>query len=205
MDSLEFIKTLPDKSIDYIISDPPYGIGESKGKNKSRSKLAIARDYGNKDWDSNRIDKEFIDDILRISKYQIIFGGNYYADLLPASSCWIVWDKNNGNNDFADCELAWTSFNTAIRKFKYTWNGMLQEYMGAKEKRYHPTQKPLPLMKWIIERYTTTESIIFDPFMGSGTTLVAAKELGRKYIGIDIDPEYVDITNKRLEQESFSL
>ena len=115
------------------------------------------------------------------SKNQIIFGGNYYADYLPPSSCWIVWDKLNGDSDFADCELAWTSFKTAVRKIQYRWNGMLQGDMKHKEKRVHPCQKPLPVMEWIIEKYTNKDAIILDCFAGSCTTAVACHRLGRKF------------------------
>lgn len=143
--------------------------------------------------------------MLRVSKNQIIFGGNYYADWLPASSCWIVWHKDNMGTDFADCELAWTSYKTAVRYFRWRWNGMLQENMANKEQRYHPTQKPLPLMKWILNKYAKEGSTIFDPFMGSGTSMVAAKEMGFDYIGCDIDERYVKITEMRLNQEVLSF
>lgn len=138
--------------------------------------------------------------MLRVSKNQIIFGGNYYANWLPASSCWLVWDKNN-SGDFADCELAWTSFKSAVRKFKWTWNGMIQENMKNKEYRYHPTQKPLKLMEWIVFNYTKPADLILDPFMGSGTTIVAARNLQRKYIGIESNLEYIKIAKIRLAQE----
>ena len=139
--------------------------------------------------------------IKSISKNQIIFGGNYYASILGDSSCWIVWDKDNGKTDFADCELAWTSFKTAVRKFKWRWQGMLQEDMANKEKRLHPTQKPLPLMKWIVEKYSKPGDLIIDPFSGSFTTSVGCKQLGRKYIGVEISKEYCEIAVQRLSQE----
>jgi len=200
-DCLETMKIMPDNYVECILTDPPYGIGESAGKNKSGGNLAIAKDYGNEKWDNQRVSEYHIEEMLRVSKNIILFGGNYYADLLPASNCWIVWDKDNGGNDFADCELAYTSFNTAVRKFKWRWNGMLQENMKNKETRYHPTQKPLPLMKWVLENYTKEGDLIYDPFLGSGTTAVACKSLGRNYIGSEISKEYCKIAEKRLEQE----
>jgi len=117
--------------------------------------------------------------MFRVSKNQIIWGGNYFVEHLTNSPCWIVWDKNNGDNGYADCELAWGSFSSAVRKIKHTWHGMIQENMGAaKEARYHPTQKPVPVMSFCIEKYSEPDAIIFDPFAGSCTTLVAAKQLG---------------------------
>ena len=120
--------------VDCIITDPPYGIGEDGKKNHSRGMLAQATKFTPKEWDKQRITKDFFDKMFAVSNNQIIFGGNYYTDYLYPSSCWIVWDKNNGDNDFADCELAWTSFKSAVRKVKWTWNGMLQENMANKEK-----------------------------------------------------------------------
>lgn len=140
--------------------------------------------------------------MIRISKNQIIFGGNYFVEYLKNSSCWIVWDKDNGESFFADCELAWTSFDTAVRKFKWKWNGMLQEVMGkGKEERFHPTQKPVELMSWILQNYSEEGMTIFDPFLGSGTTAIAAKKLKRNYIGVEIDPYYVQVANDRLRQD----
>ena len=198
-DCLEVMKGMEDNYVDVLITDPPYGIGEAAGKNESRGKLATVGNYGNKKWDDSRPDKIYFDEMQRISKNQIIFGGNYFADLLPASNCWIVWDKDNVKTDFADCELAWTSFSSAVRYFKYRWNGMLQGNMGRKEKRVHPTQKPLPLMEWIINKYSKDSDTILDPFMGGGTTGVASLNFNRDFIGIEKDTEYFNIAQKRIE------
>ena len=105
-DCLEIMKQMPDKCIDLVLTDPPYGIGESNEKNASRGKLAQTTDFGHYEWDKEKISKEYFDEMVRISKNQIIFGGNYYGSILGDTSCYIVWDKNNGDNDFADCELA---------------------------------------------------------------------------------------------------
>lgn len=198
-ESLGVMKKLEDKSVDLVLTDPPYGIKESCGKNKSRRQLAAPKDYGNLEWDKNIVTKEYFDEMFRVSKNQVIFGGNYYVEYLKNSPCWIVWDKNN-SGDFADCELAWTSFKSAVRKFKYTWNGMLQEDMKNKEKRFHPTQKPLALFEWILDKYAEKGNVILDPFCGSGTTAVARRNLGMKYICIDNVKEYCDIAEKRLSQ-----
>lgn len=121
------MKDIPDNSVDLVVTDPPYGIGASRYKraNTQHGKsLAKYKDYGEEDWDDNRISKDCFDEMFRISKNQIIFGGNYYVDYFYPTACWIVWDKENGDNGYADCELAWTSFNSAVRLIKYKWHGM---------------------------------------------------------------------------------
>ena len=203
-DCLIEMKKIPDKSIDLVLTDPPYGIN-SHSKNASRSKLAIAKDYGNCEWDKEIPKKEIFDEMFRISKNQIIFGGNYFIEYLFNSPCWIFWDKDNGNSDFADGELAWTSFRSSVRKIKWRWAGMLQENMKHKDIRVHPTQKPVGVMKWIIEKYSEDNQTIIDPFMGSGTTGVACKELGRNFIGIEIDKGYYEIAQKRIAQATQEL
>ena len=188
--------------VDLLLTDPPYGIGEAAGKNKSRGKLAIAQDFGNHSWDDRPIDQMLINRLIGQSKEAIMWGGNYYQ--VTPSSCWLVWDKDN-TGDFADCELAWTNLDRAVRKFKYRWNGMLQEHMGRnKEVRVHPTQKPLALMSWCLSLSRTTGTV-FDPFMGSGTTLVAAKTAHRSAIGIEQDERYCEIAANRLAQEVFDF
>ena len=195
-DCLDILPTLPAGAVDAVITDPPYGIGENHSKVASRGKLAKPIDYGTFNWDNKKVSPNTIKQILRVSNSQVIFGGNYYADLLPASSSWIVWDKQNGANDFADCELAWTSHKKAVRKYTYLWNGMIKQ---KPEKRFHPTQKPLALMEWVINNYTKPRDVILDPFMGSGTTGVAAMRTGRKFIGIELEPEYFDIAAERIK------
>lgn len=155
MDCMDGMKEFPDKYFDLAVVDPPYGIGESGEKNHTRGKMAMAKDYKPFDGiDLKAPDKKYFDELLRVSKNQIIFGANHFISRMPYDShCWIVWDKDNGETDFADCELAWTSFDTAVRKFKYRWQGMLQENMKNKEFRIHPTQKPKALYDWIFSRY----------------------------------------------------
>jgi len=203
-DCLQFMKQLPDNYFDLIITDPPYGIGEKNiQNNKSRGKLAKSTDWNDSgEWDNSIPTEEYFKEMIRVSKNQIIFGGNYMTEYLNPSSCWIVWDKNNNDNDFADCELAWTSFPKAVRKFKFTWNGMLQENMRWKEKRLHPTQKPVPLGRWILEKFAKEGDLIFDPFAGSGSFLVACKQKGFKFVGCEINKDYVEICKKRLVQLS---
>jgi site-specific DNA-methyltransferase (adenine-specific) len=191
---------IPDKAIDLVLTDPPYGINIGGTKTIGGTKLACTKVYGKHDWDKEIPKKEVFDEIFRISENQTIFGGNYFVEYLRNSSCWLVWDKNNSGG-FADCELAWTSFKSAVRKFKYTWNGMLQEDMKNKEYRHHPTQKPAELMRWILENYSKEGDLICDPFMGSWTTARACKDLGRDFIGFELSPEYCRIGEERLRQE----
>jgi DNA modification methylase len=186
--------------IDCVVTDPPYGIGESGTKNETRENLAPVRDYGNYQWDK-KLDRHHIETILATGREQVIFGGNFYADWLPASSSWIVWDKDN-TGDFADCELAWTSHRKAVRKFRWRWNGFLKE---QPEERYHPTQKPLALMRWVVENYTPASGLVCDPFFGSGTTAVACVQTGRRFVGCEIDEGYFQIARRRIEQAMLQM
>jgi DNA modification methylase len=174
---------LPRLSADLLCTDPPYGIGEARGKNASRGKLAVAQDFGIADWDDEP-PADWIFGLMReVTRYQVIFGGNYFS--LPPARCWLVWDKVNGASDFADCELAWTNLDKAVRRITWRWAGMLQENMGDKDPRWRPTQKPEAVMKWAIKHAPDCVQTVLDPYMGSGTTLVAAKELGKSGIGIE--------------------
>ncbi len=187
---------------DLLLTDPPYGIGEARGKNKSRSKIAEAKDYGVSAWD-DRPATEAIALARRLCRWQIVFGGNYYD--LPPAKCWLVWDKDNGENDFADCELVWTNLQKAVRRLRYRWAGMLQEPGCQRDERQHPTQKPEAVMRWALMQAPQDVKTILDPFMGSGTTLVAAKRLGRQCVGIEREEKYCEIAAKRLAQEALPL
>jgi site-specific DNA-methyltransferase (adenine-specific)/modification methylase len=181
--------------VDAVVTDPPYGIGEAAGANKSRTNLAAARDYGNAEWDNEPAPADLIASIRAASRWQIIFGGNYYD--APASSCWLVWDKLNGANDFADCELAWTNLPKAVRRIRYLWNGMLRA--NNEPRGDHPTQKPVGVMRWALQQLPPVKTVL-DPFMGSGTTGVACVNLGRAFIGIEREPSYFDIACRRIEE-----
>jgi len=200
-DCLEVLKQLPDNSVDLVLTDPPYGINADKGVGGGSHRGKVNKFDGN--WDSTIPSKEYFDEIFRVSKNQIIFGGNYFTEYLKNSPCYIIWDKREGlpTRTFADCEMAWTSFKSPARIFRFRWDGMIQENMKNKEVKFHPTLKPLELFRWIIENYSEEGQIILDPFLGSGTTAVACKQLGRNYIGIELSQEYCDIANKRLEQD----
>ena len=199
-DCLEVLSNFETKEVDAIITDPPYGIGEAAGKNLSRGNWADPTDYGNKSWDNKIPNQRIFTQIKRSSCKLAIFGGNYFPNLAP-SSCWLVWDKCNGSSDFADCELVYTNLKKAVRKLKYRWQGMLQENMKDKEIRVHPTQKPIKVMEWVIDQCDLKpDSLIVDPFMGSGTTGVAAHNMGHRFIGVEKEPDYFDIACKRIEQ-----
>lgn len=190
-DCMDVLPTLP--KVDAVITDPPYGINENHKKVASRGSLAAARDYGEFDWDKEPPSITLIDAIREKAKWQAFFGGNYFH--LPPTSCWLVWDKLNGANDFADCELAWTNWPKAVRRIQWRWNGMIRQ---GNEDRFHPTQKPLGVMEWVIGLCPQADSVL-DPFMGSGTTGVACVNLGRQFIGIERDPKYFDIACRRIE------
>lgn len=191
-DCAEILPTL--NKVDAVITDPPYGINENSKKVASRGKLAAPKDYGEFDWDKAPPPDELIELIRTKGQYQAFFGGNYFT--LPPTSCWLVWDKLNGDNDFADCELAWTNWPKAVRRLQWRWNGMIRQ---GNEERYHPTQKPLGVMKWVIDLCPKANTIL-DPFMGSGTTGVAAVQMGRSFIGIEREKQYFDIACERIEK-----
>jgi len=180
--------------VDAVVTDPPYGIGEAAGKNKSRGKLAVSKDYGDDDWDNEPCSPLLISMIRNISTNQIIFGGNYFE--LPPTKCWLIWDKENGSSDFADCEMAWTNLNKAVRLIKFMWNGMLRK--NNEPRGDHPTQKPVEVMRWCIGHLPVNSTSILDPFMGSGTTGVASVKMGKSFIGIEREKKYFDIACQRI-------
>lgn len=192
-DCRDILPTLP--KVDAVVTDPPYGIGEAARGSKNRSNLAFSKNYGADDWDDIAIEPQLMDATRSAGRWNIIFGGNYYD--CPPTSCWLVWDKINGESDFADCELAWTNLPKAVRRIRFLWNGMLRA--NGEQRGDHPTQKPVGVMKWCIGHLPEPNQTILDPFMGSGTTGVAAVQMGRKFIGIEREPKYFDIACKRIE------
>lgn len=178
---------------DAVVTDPPYGIGADKGAGKSAKKWS---EYtGESRWDESVPAASLFTTIISMAPYSIIWGGNYFA--LPPSPCWLVWDKETaGVTTFADAELAWTNMKTAVRLKRHLWSG---PYMKVKEERFHPTQKPVGIMEWAIQRLPDLPNLILDPFMGSGTTGVAATKLQRSFIGIERDERYFDIACRRIE------
>ena len=198
-DNMELMRGFPDKYFDLAIVDPPYGIGEASGKNHSRGSICAPKMYAIKDWDNSVPSEEYFRELFRVSKNQIIWGGNYFLDMIPVpTSCMIVWDKENGDNDFADCELAWTSFGTAVRKFSFKWAGMLQGDMKNKETRIHPTQKPVALYKWLLNKYTKPGDRILDTHLGSGSIAIACHDYGFDLTACELDKDYYEAAMKRI-------
>ena len=200
-DNMELMDRYPDNYFDLAIVDPPYGIGESSNDNKSRSKLGKSKDYGSKNWDNLPPNKEYFIELKRVSKNVIIWGANHFIENIPNanSSSWVVWDKQNGDNDFADCELAWTNHSTAVRKFQFRWAGMLQGDMKNKEIRIHPTQKPVVLYKWLLDKYAKEGDKILDTHLGSMSIAIACHDYGFELVGCELDPDYYNQGIKRIK------
>ena len=186
--SLEAMKSMKDNQYDLAVVDPPYGIQETGNISRNRKLGPI---YTQKEWDNQPPPVEYFQELQRVSKNQIIWGANHFIHRIPIGSpCWIVWDKMNGGCDFADCELAWTSFSSAVRQFRFRWAGMLQGDMKNKEKRIHPTQKPVALYHWIYEKYASSGMKILDTHLGSGSSAIAAWDCGLDFDGWELDVEY---------------
>jgi site-specific DNA-methyltransferase (adenine-specific) len=207
MDNMEYMMGIPDGFYELAIVDPPYGIGEDGSKNHTRGKLAKSKNYkGYSSGDLTSPDAKYWDELMRISKNQIVWGANHFISKIPFdSSCWIVWDKDNGETDFADCELAWTSFNTSVRKFKWKWQGMLQQDMKNKQIRIHPNEKPIKLYEWLLMNYAKEGDKILDTHLGSGSSRIAAYNLGFDFTGIELDEDYFNDSVKRFEQHKSQL
>ena len=196
-DCLELLKDIPDGSVDMVLTDPPYGKKADKGTNGFG--VAKNRRYIS-EWDKTTPPKEVFDKICNISKKVMIFGGNYFANMLPTSNCWIFWDKKGDiafHNPFADGELIYTNFKKPVRKIVFRQQGFITD---SKDKRYHPTQKPTELLEFLIREYTNPGDTVLDPFMGSGSTGVACVNTGRKFIGMELDPGYFEIAKQRIEE-----
>ena len=195
-DCFEIMRSMPNKSVDLILADPPYGKKADKGTNGFGS--AKNRRYGG-GWDSKRPSKEVFDEMLRIGKNVIIFGGNYFSDILPPSNHWIFWDKKGDiafQNPFADGELIYTTFKNPIKRIVFKQQGFITD---SKDKRYHPTQKPSELVEMLIKEYSKEGDTILDCFMGSGTTGIACIRTGRNFIGIELDDGYFQTAKERIE------
>ena len=182
-------------TFDAVVTDPPYGIGYSHGG--GGGKLARSTAHAKMPIIGDNVP---FDPLPWINQPAILWGGNHFADKLPAKAAWLSWDKRcaNYSNDQSDCELAWTNLEQPARMLRHVWNGMLR---GAESKtpRQHPTQKPIALMEWCLGFLPDAQTIL-DPFMGSGTTLVACQKLGRQGTGIELDPDYFEIACKRVEE-----
>ena len=193
MDCMEYMRTKPDGYFDLAIVDPPYGIGEDGGKCRTRGSKKTNGKKGN--WDNTTPSVEYFNELIRVSENQIIWGGNYFTNMVPVARCWIYWQKELGG-DFADGELAWTSFDKVLRQFKKR---------SETFDRIHPTQKPIILYKWLLENYAKQGDKIFDSHMGSQSSRIAAYHMGFDYYGCELDPDYFKEGNKRFEREKMKV
>lgn len=202
-DCLEVMKKIPDGAVDLVLTDPPYGVkrdggfGGAHGFRGSGRKI-VRRQYSD-DWDGDIPPRETFNIITTWQACTVlIFGGNFFSHILPRSSHWIFWDKKQTMPTFGDGELLWTNIKRhSVRKIELEYNGLI----GKEENRQHPTQKPLKLLRLLVKEHTCINEIVCDPFLGSGTTAVAAKQLGRRFIGIEINMDYCKIAEDRLRQE----
>ena len=197
-DCMDYLTKCPTNYFQLAIVDPPYGHGDIViTNNKTRNNATKATEYYYSGYNKTSPPYEYFSELFRISENQIIWGENYYKHNWAAGR--IVWDKDN-TGDFSDCEIAFQSFSDSVRKFKYRWNGMLQENMKEKEERIHPNQKPVALYRWLLKKYGKAGDLILDTHVGSASSLIACKELGFDYVGFEIDKEYYEQAEKRLSR-----
>ncbi len=196
MDCMEFMKEIPDKFFDLAVVDPPYGIGMDGGNIGYKG----FNNFEKKNWDKEIPAKEYFDQLFKISKNQIIWGGNYFG--LPPTRCFLVWDKGEGfyNRTYAECELAWTSFNLNTCKVKHDPLAK-GDYKG----KIHPTQKPVKLYEWILKNYAKPGDKILDTHLGSGSSRIAAFNMGFDFTGIELDPDYFQAQEKRFSNHKAQL
>ena len=198
MDCIEYMSQFPDNYFELAIVDPPYGIGVTKNKRLNNN--------SNNDWDNEIPSKEYFNELFRVSKNQIIWGGNYFIEHLKNTRCYINWDKLNHSDTYADCEMAWTSFNENAKIFKYMWDGNRYGFpnaiqgVGKKSIRTHPTQKPVALYRWLLQNYAKPNDKILDTHLGSGSSRIAADMEGYDFYACELDKDYFDASLKRFEE-----
>ena len=212
---MDLMKETPDNFYELAIVDPPYGIGfdgghkptqGKSGKSNTFNKQTILYKKGN--WDNERPSLEYFTELQRVSKNQIIWGGNYFADLLPSKKGWVYWDKkitNVNNTNYSDGEIAWTSFDCVLRKFTYDWIGFGYLNNPQKEKKIHPTQKPVKLYEWLLMNYAKEGDKILDTHLGSGSSAIAAHKMKFDFTGIELDQDYYEASAKRFKQTTSQL
>ena len=216
MDCLDAMRQMRENEFDLAIVDPPYGIGimtmnytKSGAVRTHGYAAARRRDYRKQgEWDIKPT-REYFETLLKISKKAIIWGGNYFSDMLPPSKSFVVWDKRcdeKMTNDFADCEYAYMTPGMGVaRIFRFAWNGMIQGDMKNKEDRFHPTQKPVALYKWLLKHYAKPGDKILDTHLGSGSSRIAAYDYGYDFVGYEIDKEYFEKQEKRFKEHTAQL
>ena len=204
-DCMAYMATVPDKYFDLAIVDPPYGLGDRLVKGGAKGGMGTMRNLADDKvttWDDKIPPPEYFTELQRVSKNQIIWGANHFIERINKnSSCWLVWDKNKVGGYFADAELAWTSFDTAVRTFKWTWHGFIQQNMGNKQERIHPTEKPIQLYQWILQNYAKEGDLILDTHLGSASIAIACHREKFSLVGCELIEEYYLAGLKRLENE----
>lgn len=190
-DCMEYLRSLPDNAYDLAIVDPPYGIniGNGLGSGKKSYKM-------HKGWQFDAPSEEYFKELMRVSRNQIIWGGNYFTTILPPCDNWIIWDKKNPNRTFSEAELAWCSVHSKVRIFAYC------STRRDKDGRIHPTQKPVALYKWLLEKYAKPGDKILDTHLGSGSSAIAACDLGFEFTGIEIDESYYNDAKTRIKRHA---
>jgi site-specific DNA-methyltransferase (adenine-specific) len=208
IDCMEYMSGLPDKAFQLAIVDPPYGISQPAFRKESKNKATKTGNYHNAVFNQSSPNKEYFEELNRVSEHQIIWGGNYYNEFLPSGKKWIFWDKKTEDTQWGDGELAYTSFPGSITKFTFAWNGMIQGNMKNKESRIHPTQKPVALYKWLLKTYAMTKDGLFlrrrilDTHLGSGSSAIAAHHMGFDFVGCELDKAYYETACKRFTAQT---
>ena len=206
-DCLQALKQMDSNQFDLAIVDPPYGIHEKLiTSSKPNVGNKFCHEYMKKNWDKNRPSSEYFEELIRVSRNQIIWGGNYFADLLPPSRGWICWDKEGDHLCQINNELAWTSFDKALKMFRRCYgldNGFMVR--RAVDTRIHPTQKPIALYKWILDNYAKEGYKILDTHLGSGSIAIACSDMGFDLTAYEIDKEYYDLAMNRLREHQKQL
>jgi site-specific DNA-methyltransferase (adenine-specific) len=202
MDCMDAMKEMPNNAFDLAIVDPPYGIGIVEQLRKSvESKSSMYQNKngikGSSEWDNSIPQKEYFEELFRVSKNQIIWGGNYFIEHLKNTRCFLIWDKQNGTNNMADAELAWASFKTSVRMYR----GHIFKGIGnTNYNPIHPTQKPVALYEWLLKNYAKEGDKILDTHLGSGSIAIACHNLKFDLTGYELDAEYYEAATKRLKQ-----
>lgn len=204
-DCMPALEKMDDNQFDLAIVDPPYGIGDiiRHGKGgKQKAENHLFNDGKDMAWNKKIPHISYFRELQRISKNQIIWGGNYFSHLLDSSRCWLIWDKDNKGSSFADAEMAWTSFDKVVSIFKYTWNGMIQDDMKNKEVRIHPTQKPVALYKWLLKNYAKEGDTILDTHCGSCSIAIACHDYGFDLTAYELDTDYYNAAMARIKEHT---
>ena len=199
VDCMTYMAGLEDNAFELAIVDPPYGIGEHGGKARTRGKKEP--NHKKKSWDLSSPPRKYFNELQRVSKNRIIWGGNYFPEMLNASMCWVCWDKKLDNSDFSDFELAYTSFKRSAKIFRYSKNGGSRT-PAALASIIHPSQKPVKLYEWLLQNYAKPGDRILDTHLGSGSSAIAAHYGGYQFVGCELDPDYFEAAQKRFNDET---